>query len=116
MNPLALLKYAPWALAALAAVAALWFKAEADHCQASFATYKEEQAKAIAAQMLKDRELSNRLLNEQRESLNRLHEQSLSSIKAIQNAPVTSTCGPTLRDASRGVRALIQPGQPPARP
>ena len=80
---------------------------EAANCKAAFATYKQKQAEAVAEQQAKDRELSQRLLNEQRESLSRLHEQAISSLKTVSNAPITSTCGPVQRDATRGVRELF---------
>lgn len=83
---------------------------EAANCKAAFATYKEKQAEAVAEQQAKDRKLSERLLNEQRESLTALHNQTLASLKAVQNAPVTSSCGPVVRDAAVGVRSRYGSG------
>lgn len=67
-------------------------------------------AQAIVEQERKDKELSARLLSDQRESLTALHNQTLASLKAVQNAPVTSSCGPVVRDAASGVRSRYGSG------
>lgn len=69
-------------------------------------------AQAVLEQERKDHELSARLLNDQRESLTALHNQTLASLKAVQNAPVTSSCGPVVRDAANGVRSRYGSGSP----
>jgi hypothetical protein len=118
VNPLALLRLsplglAPWAIAALAVVAGgagtLWYRGAYHALEASI-------ARAVAEQQEKDRALGERLLAEQRASLNALHDKTLASLKVVSDAPVTSTCGPVQRDASRGVRAILGGGAAPSRP
>lgn len=76
------------------------------------ASCEAKVAQALVEQERKDKELSARLLNEQRESLTTLHNQTLASLKAVQNAPVTSSCGSVVRDAASGVRSRYGSGTP----
>lgn len=71
-------------------------------------------AKAVAKQQADDKALSNKILDRQKSALDALHAQALSSLQKVQNAPITSSCGPVQRDASYGVRAIVRGG--PASP
>lgn len=65
-------------------------------------------AKAVAKQQADDKALSDKLLDRQRGALDALHAQALSSLERVAHAPITSTCGPTMRGASAGVRDIVR--------
>jgi hypothetical protein len=67
-------------------------------------------AQAVAKQAADDKALSDKLLSTQKTVLDKLHAQSTTAQQKVANAPITDTCGPVERDASRSVRALVRGG------
>jgi hypothetical protein len=117
MKLLAYAKYAPMVVAVLSTLWALWERGEVQSEKTVRADDQAKIARALAEQEQQDRALSARLLEQQRDNLNRLHAQALVSLRKISDAPVSKDCGPVMRDASRSVRQLIAAGRkPPARP
>ena len=65
-------------------------------------------AQALAKQQADDKALSDKLLDRQKGALDALHAHALSSLQRVTNAPITSTCGPVQRDASRSVQSIVR--------
>jgi hypothetical protein len=71
--------------------------------------------KAVIEQQKRDAALSAAIIGRQAEQLAALAAKANSVITRIDHAPVTTGCGPVMRDASRGLRELFNgPGQPAA--
>jgi hypothetical protein len=71
--------------------------------------------KALIEQQKRDAALSATLIARQAEQLAELSTRANTVIRRIDNAPVTTGCGPVMRDASRGLRELFGgPGGAPA--
>jgi len=86
-------------------LAALYAKGRSDGsaaCQAAV-------ARAVVKQQEADKALSDKLLNAQRQALDSIHGQAMTALQRISSAPVTDTCGETMREASKAVRALLAP-------
>ena len=73
-------------------------------------------AKAVAEQREKDARLSAELVARQAAELDALRNRAATIITRIERVPVTTGCGPVMRDASRGLQQLFTPGAggPPA--
>ena len=121
MPSLSLIAVIGW-LATLVAGAGgtLWYRAEYESELAGRATDKAAAAEAVANQKTADERLSADLLDRQKRALDALHAQALSDLKATNDAPKSTTCGPVMRAGSRSVRDIIDgngdAGQPAARP
>jgi multidrug resistance efflux pump len=93
-------------------------QAETADARLAFAQFKTRQTEAVLAQQQRDAQLSAELVIQQADRLARLHDQTLTSLRRLADAPVTRDCGPVMRDASRSLRALFGGGaganQPPA--
>lgn len=83
---------------------------EAAEAQRAFADFKVRQAEAVLAQQRRDAQLSAELVAQQADRLARLHDQTLTSLRRLADAPVTRDCGPVMRDTSRSLRALFGGG------
>ena len=83
---------------------------ETAEAEVAFADFKMNQAAAALAQQRRDAELSAELVGRQAERLALLHDQTLTSLRRLADAPLTRDCGPVMRDASRSLRALFGGG------
>ena len=83
---------------------------ETAEAQRAFADFKMTQAAAALAQQRRDAELSAELVGRQAERLALLHDQTLTSLRRLADAPLTRDCGPVMRDASRSLRTLFGGG------
>ena len=63
--------------------------------------------KILHKRFVRDAELSAELVGRQAERLALLHDQTLTSLRRLADAPLTRDCGPVMRDASRSLRALF---------
>jgi hypothetical protein len=71
--------------------------------------------KALIEQQKRDAALSAAIITQQAEQLAALSARANTVIRRIDHAPVTTGCGPVMRDASRGLRELLGgPGGAPA--
>ena len=91
---------------------------ETAEAQRALADFRMNQAAAVLTQQRHDAELSAELVGRQAERLALLHDQTLTSLRRLADAPLTRDCGPVMRDASRSLRALFSgsagAGQPTA--
>ncbi len=62
---------------------------------------------AIMKQQAADAKLSDELVANQAAEIAALQDQAQTAIARIDHAPVTTGCGPVMRDASRGVHDLF---------
>jgi len=100
------LKAAPWVLAA-GGIGYGLFERNA------VLSLETAQKVALAEQKAADAALSTQLLTRQATDLAAVHAQTVTALKRVQNAPVTSGCGPSVRDAARSVRDQHRsPAQP----
>lgn len=108
MPPIAtILRYAPWAIAALCLAYGLIERGNASHYEAKLERYKADAAAAVVQQQNADQKESARLLGEQKATLDALTATTSAILKSTSNAPVTNTCGPVVRDTARRVRDAI---------
>lgn len=106
-------KLAPWAIALLCLVFGLWERGNALSADSAFEKFKADAAAAVAAQKIADAAESQKLLDEQAKRLAELRGQVSQLLQKIHHAPITNSCGPTVRDAARGVRDILaHPGSP----
>jgi hypothetical protein len=108
--------WAPLALAGvlLAAVAAGFFALRSAWRAEGAAQIEVANQKAIAAQKARDAALSAELVESQARELAGLRHRADTIITRIERVPVTTGCGPVMRDASRGVHELFQRSGRPA--
>ena len=85
-------------------------RTETAEAKRAFADFKMTQAAAALAHQRRDAELSAELVGRQAERLALLHDQTLTSLRRLADAPLTRDCGPVMRDASRSLRALFGGG------
>jgi hypothetical protein len=111
MSPM--LRAAPWVIAVTAGLLGL---VGVLHYRDAYHALQARVAAAVAEQARRDRVLSAELLEAQRRQLDALHAETVSQLKVMANAPVTNDCGPVMRAASHGVRAVLGGGAAPARP
>lgn len=98
-----------------------WSQDETAEAKLAFANFKTRQAGLAASQAAEDARLSADLLQRQADRLAQLTGQSSDLLRGIEHASVTRSCGPVMRDASRGVQSLLRgggagPGGAAARP
>lgn len=92
-------------LLALSVIGLLWYRGEYEACSGG-------QARAIADAQKKADDLANELIIAQAAAMAATEKTVTVFRDRIVNAPTTNTCGPTVRDAARGVRSLL--GEPDA--
>ena len=115
MNALALLKFFPWALSALMIVATLWYRGNYESEKALRATQAAISQASVRSAEEKALSLSNELVIAQAQAM-AITEKTVTLYQdRIVHVPVTIVCAqsPAMRDASAGVRQLIQPGGGP---
>jgi hypothetical protein len=114
-----LLPWAPLAFAGvlLAAVNAGFLTVRAAWRAEGAARIEVANQKAIAAQRERDARLSAELVESQAIELAALRTRADTIITRIVHVPLTSGCGPSMRDASLGLHKLFgNLGRPPAGP
>jgi hypothetical protein len=94
------------------ALKAAW---KAEGAAAAAVEVEVENQKAIVAQKERDARLSTELVESQAIELASLRNRADTIITRIERVPITTGCGPVMRDASRLMRELFERGgQPPA--
>jgi hypothetical protein len=101
--------WVPLALAGvlLAALTAGYFVWQSKEREIGRAQVEAADAKALAKQKADDAALSADIIAKQAVALTALQDKANTSVVRYVNAPKTTACGPTMRDASHSVRDLI---------
>ena len=81
----------------------LWYRGQYEACQASAADAILKQQQADAAE-------SARILAQEQARTAALRKQTDAFLQQVKNEPTTSSCGPSVRDAERGLRAILDSG------
>lgn len=102
------LALAPWGIAAAAAGAALWFKAELATCEASVAMEAAKAAEKVIAQQERDAELTRNLEEQLRPIVRAVQEQGHATQIALAKVKSDPNCGRT--DAARAYDSIVRPG------
>lgn len=107
---------APWGIAAAAAGAALWFKAELATCEASAAIGAAKAAEAVRDQQERDAKLTRELEEQLRPIVRAVQEAGHATQVALAKVKSDPSCGRT--DAARAFDGIVQPlgGQAGTRP
>ncbi len=110
MTVLALLRN-PWVLLLIACVAGIggtgYYKLRFESCIAARAEEKASAERAARAAEEKAQQLSDDLLKAQAAALAANNKTVTVYRDRVINAPSTNTCGPAVRDAVDGVRAVL---------
>jgi hypothetical protein len=112
--PLLSLLKNPWVLLLIVGLAGVagtgWYRMRWEGCVAARAEdrVKAEQAKSAALEHAKN--TSDAIIVEQAQALAATANRAAPVVERITHAPVTTGCGPVLRDAARGVRSILDSG------
>jgi hypothetical protein len=112
MIPVGLLRFAPWAIAGLAVLAALWFRGEYHDERAARAADRAaaEQAKAAALEDAQRR--SDAIVTEQARAIADTAARAATVRERIAYVPAASSCinSPAVRLGADGMRAILGAG------
>lgn len=93
--PLSLLRFAPWAIAGLAVLAALWFRGSLEHCRAQAAIEAAKAEEAVRKARDADATLTRALAEQASQLKIALQEQSNAAFSAIARAKSDPNCART---------------------
>jgi hypothetical protein len=104
--------WVPWALGAalVAALVAGFFTVRAAWRAEGAAKVIADDAKAVAKQKEEDAALSARLVNQQREVIRELERSAAEATGSVNNAPVSTGCGPSTDTAVDWLRRRLPSG------
>jgi len=101
-----LLRFAPWAIAGVCLLGALWYRGEYEHCLAA-------GAEALKAQHDEDLERNADAIQKLADKLRDTETKVVTVTEKVYAAPITRDCAqsPAMRAASDGLRQLFSGGE-----
>jgi hypothetical protein len=101
-----ILRFAPWAIAGLMLLGALWYRGQYESCLAA-------GAKALAAQIEQDKAENAKAVAALNEQLRTVENKIVTVTEKVYAAPITRDCAqsPAMRAASDGLRQLFSGGE-----